>query len=77
MDVVEGIMGTSAEGTTGTSKLVQKEKKKVTIDLEKNMVQELEGEHNEESHIEELDQGTEDPFSYLVNVGSPFIFKQW
>ena len=39
-DIVEGIIGTSKEGTTGTIKATQKEKKMVTIDLEKDTVKE-------------------------------------
>lgn len=75
MDVIEGIMGNSAEGTTNTSKLMHKEKKKVTIDLEKNTVQKLESKHDKEPHTKELDQGTKDPFVDLENIGSPFILK--
>lgn len=61
LDIIEGITGTSAKGAAGTSKAVQKEKKIVTINLEKNTMQELEGEHDEDNHTEEQDQGTKDP----------------
>lgn len=39
-------------------------------------MQEPEGEHDEEPHTEELDQGTEEPLVDLQNVGSPSILTR-
>lgn len=57
---------------TWTSKEAQKEKKMVTINLEKNNAQELEHEKDKEQHTKELDHGTEDPYVDPKDVDSPF-----
>lgn len=40
-------------------------------------MQELEGNHDKEPHIKELNQGIKYPFVDPKNVGSHFIHKRW